>query len=492
MPALVILSWALTGHWERDRIDSALQRQAQATTRQMIDAEFDIDIAFSQIKNLTNWVAEEGHASKAITTPASTETANEFLQRLVEVFNVDLVYVMNAQGISVASSNAGTPASTIGVNYSDRDHFISAIQGVPGRQFAIGRTTKVAGFFFSAPVLDKGKVIGTVAVKLNQDRLMRQIRIFGGLVSDSNGIVVIAENPRYMFMAVPGASIDDVSEAQRDSRYARKQFDTLPLTSAGVSGHPEVMLLENEAVVLGQQALPSEGLTVYVLSPFDVLQDARRQRQVMFLSGSLAAVVLAWGMWAALIFYLRARDYRRRLEVVNQQLSGLNSELHEQATHDYLTGCLNRRAFSALLSTELDRAQRYGGELSLAMLDLDHFKHVNDTRGHEVGDLVLRFFVDVLSRQLRRTDVLARMGGEEFALLMPNTAMAEAMQVIDRMRQTMESTPVTGQEPPLVITFSAGVAGWFNRQTDRELLSAADHALYEAKGRGRNCVVRAS
>jgi diguanylate cyclase len=212
----------------------------------------------------------------------------------------------------------------------------------------------------------------------------------------------------------------------------------------------------------------------------------------MFLSGSLAAVVLAWGMWAALIFYLRARDYRRRLEVVNQQLSGLNSELHEQATHDYLTGCLNRRAFSALLSTELDRAQRYGGELSLAMLDLDHFKHVNDTRGHEVGDLVLRFFVDVLSRQLRRTDVLARMGGEEFALLMPNTAMAEAMQVIDRMRQTMESTPVTGQEPPLVITFSAGVAGWFNRQTDRELLSAADHALYEAKGRGRNCVVRAS
>jgi diguanylate cyclase len=218
------------------------------------------------------------------------------------------------------------------------------------------------------------------------------------------------------------------------------------------------------------------------------LYEIQNQRYILFVAASTASLLLLWGLWIAVLYFLRARDYRRRLEMANSQLSSLNNELHEQATHDFLTGLLNRRAFSALLNNELERVKRYGGELSLAIVDIDHFKRVNDSRGHAVGDVALKFLADSISQRMRRSDALARLGGEEFALLMPNTAVAEAVRVVDRMRQAISAIPVPELEPPLLLTFSAGVAAWRPGVGDRALVNTADQALYAAKGSGRNCV----
>jgi diguanylate cyclase (GGDEF)-like protein len=487
-PAIVAIAWVSTGYLEDERIEAAIQRQSMQIARQLTDAETDLEGAFGRVKSITTWVAEEGHALAAILKPTDVGDENTFFHGIASSFGLDLIYIMDAKGISVAASNWDTPASTVGLNYSDRAHFLTAITGIPGRQFAVGRTTKIPGFFFSMPVRRDSDVVGTVGIKIDQPRLQHLVRIAGSIITDDYGIAVLAENPKYMFTAMPDATLVKLSEEQQLKRYARKTFDTLDLKPAGLARHPDVMLLEGEPVLIGSRAMIDAGLRIHVVSDFDVLEDVQGQRYIVFFAGSLGVILLLWGFWVAALYFLRARDYRRRLEAANQQLSNLNNELHEQATHDYLTGVLNRRAFTAMLINELERIKRYGGELSLAIVDIDHFKHVNDSRGHAVGDVALKFLVESISQRMRRSDALARMGGEEFALLMPNTPVEEAVRVVDRMRQAISATPVPDMEPPLMLTFSAGVAGWRPGASERALLNAADEALYAAKGSGRNCV----
>lgn len=488
-PAIVAIVWLTTGYLEDRRIEAAIQRQTVQIARQLTDAETDLEAAFGRIKSITTWLAEEGHALAAVRKPEDVNDENTFFQGIVTSFGLDLIYIMNAAGVSVAASNWDSPTSTIGLNYSDREHFQTAITGVPGRQFAVGRTTKVPGFFFSMPVREDSEVIGTVGVKIDQPRLQHLVRIAGSIVTDDYGIVVLAENPKYMFMAMPGATVGSLSELQRNKRYARTDFEPLHLQPAGLARHPDIMLLDGKPVLSGSRAMIDAGLRLHVVADFDLLHEVRSQRRALFIGASLGVIVLFWGLWVAALYFLRARDYRRRLEAANQQLSHLNKELHEQATHDYLTGVLNRRAFSDLLLGELERAKRYGGALSLAVIDVDHFKSINDSRGHGVGDLALKFLADGIGQRMRRSDVLARLGGEEFALLMPNTPAAEAVRVVDRMRASLAGEAVPGLAPPLLLTFSAGVAGWRPGVSDRALVSAADAALYAAKDSGRNCVL---
>ncbi|MDE2599339.1 MAG: diguanylate cyclase [Rhodocyclaceae bacterium] len=489
LPAVLALAWMETGHWQKARVEEAVQREMQQTERQLTDAETDIESAFERIRSITNWVAEEGHTLRAILDPKSIDDANMFLQGIASSFGLDLIYVLNTQGISVASSNWDTPTSTIGADYSDREHFKTAIAGIPGYQFAVGRTTLVPGFFFSLPIRKGTEIVGTVGIKTDQPRLQSLVRIVGGLVSDQDGIVVLAENPKYMFAAMPGNTADRLSPELRMRRYARTQFKALPLKSAGLAQHPEIMLLDGVPVVVGKRTLIDAGLTINVVSELDAFHDMRRLRYAVFGIVTAAAVFLLWGIWLAIFYALHARDYRRRLELANRQLSHLNAELHEQATQDFLTGTHNRRAFNTLLNSELERVKRYGGDLSLGLIDIDYFKRINDSYGHEVGDQALKFLVQNIGQRMRRSDVLARLGGEEFVLLMPNTSAVEAVRVIDRMREAIAALPMPGLTPELRLTFSAGVTGWRPGIDDHALLNAADAALYAAKGSGRNRVL---
>lgn len=492
LPAVLAIAWVSTDYWANRRIEAAIQRQTLQIARQLTDAEVDIEATFGGIKSITTWVAEEGHALSAIVKPASADEASFFLEGIASGFGLDLIYIMNASGISVAASNWDTPATTVGRDYSDREHFQTAMTGVPGRQFAVGRTTRVPGFFFSMPVRRGGDVVGTVGVKYDQPRLQHLVRIAGSLITDDYGVVVMAENPKYMFHALPDNTTSSLSPEQRMNRYARTEFEVLPLVPAGIAKHPDIMSFDGRPVLMGRRTLIDAGLTVNVLSDFDMLPDMQRLRQQVLIFGVSATLLLLWGLWVAIFYFLRARDYRRRLEAANRQLSSLNNELHEQANHDFLTGTHNRRAFNALLSNELERVKRYGGELSLGLIDIDHFKLINDTHGHAVGDRALKFLVDTISQRMRRSDVLARLGGEEFVLLMPNTSVVEAGGVIDRIREAIAVSPLPGHTPELRFSFSAGVAGWRPGLSERALLNAADEALYAAKREGRNRVVLAA
>ncbi|MDV3468029.1 GGDEF domain-containing protein [Stenotrophomonas sp. C3(2023)] len=172
------------------------------------------------------------------------------------------------------------------------------------------------------------------------------------------------------------------------------------------------------------------------------------------------------------------------------------NKLAEQAHRDALTGVLNRRQLETVLEEEFRRAGRHGWPLSVAFIDLDDFKKINDAHGHLTGDEVLREFAVKLQGELRNSDTVARFGGEEFVALLPNTTEPVALDVIRRVLANIVTTPmVTLDNGPLFVTFSAGVAtqGGYERFADvQDLLRAADDVLYRSKNLGRNRVIARS
>lgn len=173
----------------------------------------------------------------------------------------------------------------------------------------------------------------------------------------------------------------------------------------------------------------------------------------------------------------------------------------EIATTDELTGTLNRRGFYTHCHAEIDRASRNGRPMTLAILDLDNFKSLNDTYGHLVGDAVLRQVSDVLKSNLRKSDILCRFGGEEFALVLPETAIEPSFELLDRLRASVAAEKISTPAGDIQVTFSAGIdAVHIEDVAERrsplevisEALARADKALYNAKRSGRNRVTRAN
>jgi two-component system, cell cycle response regulator len=164
--------------------------------------------------------------------------------------------------------------------------------------------------------------------------------------------------------------------------------------------------------------------------------------------------------------------------------------LEHLASHDALTGCLNRRALIEQLEREWERAQRYGQVLTLLMVDLDHFKTVNDRRGHLAGDQVLQQIGDLLRREGRTVDTVGRYGGEEFVVVLPETALHGAMIVAERVRQRVQRHNFGTAAEPVDVTVSIGVASVPDERatSPQTFLALADAALYRAKADGRNVV----
>lgn len=156
---------------------------------------------------------------------------------------------------------------------------------------------------------------------------------------------------------------------------------------------------------------------------------------------------------------------------------------------DSLTGAFNRRFLDSRLPEEIERHRRYRRCLSVLMVDIDHFKAVNDNRGHLVGDRVLIRVSELCREELRITDHFVRFGGEEFVAVLPETTRDEAIVIAERVRERVEQTPVDADDEPVSVTVSIGVAGMHGESANPDgLLERADSALYRAKNSGRNAV----
>ena len=173
-----------------------------------------------------------------------------------------------------------------------------------------------------------------------------------------------------------------------------------------------------------------------------------------------------------------------------QALQDRTRELEGLVYTDTLTGLFNYRYFLMSLEQEQERARRNGQPISLVMVDLDHFKRVNDTWGHEVGNRVLRQTAETIQQLLRRVDIACRYGGEEFVLILPATPLPRAITVANRLRQAIATKPIELEDGEFSVTASMGVAvyGRNSRLTAETLIKEADEQLYRAKAGGRNRV----
>ncbi len=175
--------------------------------------------------------------------------------------------------------------------------------------------------------------------------------------------------------------------------------------------------------------------------------------------------------------------------VVGRILTGLRY----RSRHDGLTGLLNRRAIEEALLAQVQRSRRTNEPFVVAMLDLDHFKKINDRHGHAAGDRALKHTAAALKAELREVDAVGRFGGEEFLVLMPGATVETALPVADRLRTSLASPAPRIEDVTLRLTASIGIAQW--RMPTEEpsiLVMRADAALYQAKQRGRDCVVVAT
>lgn len=242
-------------------------------------------------------------------------------------------------------------------------------------------------------------------------------------------------------------------------------FGTFGLTVAEVIGIGVYALLAF-ACAVAATARYGEG-------PFGYLDMAYAFMVVIVLSGSIA-------------LNLRIQRIRARLREQREALAHALAVNRELATHDELTGLSNRRALQDLMELEHRRSLRHGRTMLLAQLDIDHFKRINDAFGHATGDRALQAFASVVRASVRDTDVLARWGGEEFVLLLPETRLEDARELLERLRQAVAAMEIPHVEGTLRMTVSIGVAAHLPGDTVDMTLERADQALYTAKSLGRN------
>ncbi len=232
-------------------------------------------------------------------------------------------------------------------------------------------------------------------------------------------------------------------------------------------------------------------LSLSVLSLLPVIYPDKMSQVIVadVISNGILAWLIAVVQYSRFVkIFLNAKtieDANRRLEEKNSEISVINEELKHISTYDSLTSIYNRRKLEEALSEEVALCKRYHNDFSLILLDVDHFKLVNDTHGHDVGDRVLKTIAQLIQENVRELDICGRWGGEEFLIIVRLSSIDQAARLAERIRAGIEAYTFenVGQ-----VTVSLGVAAWTEAYDREELLKLSDHRLYKAKIDGRNRV----
>lgn len=305
----------------------------------------------------------------------------------------------------------------------------------------------------------------------------------GHLCAAPVALVSFLDRERQWFKAAVGLAVQETPLDQSICRYAARQpgvFVVPDLAQDPRFAHFDIVTQEHPLrFYAGAPLVTPDG---YVLGTLCVLDHVPRQ-----LSPRLQELMLALARQVIRLLELhRANDRQGRMLV---QLEEARRQMAVLAHTDTLTGLANRRSFTDHLHQELARLQRGADPACLLMLDVDHFKRVNDTQGHHAGDLALQHVASLCREVFRAADVVCRWGGEEFVALLPATSVEQAGAVAQRLHAALAARPVPGAELPLVLTASMGLCALDPVQPLDVTLRALDAAMYAAKRDGRNRTV---
>ncbi|CAK0757675.1 GGDEF domain-containing protein [Azospirillaceae bacterium] len=495
-------AWQISGRIADEREDALINSESLAAERSVKVIAADIRITLGHIRSIPVIISSEpslvtllsSFGSDIKASPLSFEERQRlwradptFLaaaQRLGEVvarqdIGINGLWLMNAAGDTFAVGLSAGDTDYTGANYGAREYFKAVRRGEVGHQFAVGQVTGIPGLFFAAPVIANGRLLGAAGVRTNLSQLSSMLES-NAFVTDEYDVVILASDSSLLMRTLPGARVAALSPGERMSRYKRDEFEPLHIQPVGVASPSAVV---NWPGILYPRIFvhhPSDFLNVHVFRDMPNIEFIREERIGLFVMLSLAGTLLIFLIAGGAVYFVKRHEHERELLCLNENLSRL-------VCTDSLTGCANRRHFMSVLSAEHNRAVCCGEPFSILALDIDYFKHINDQYGHQGGDRALCHFVGVVQSSLRSTDLLGRMGGEEFAVLLPKTGIATAYQIGERIRAVIATTLVP---EAIAFTVSVGVAQWQagSDMTEDELLQRADSALYAAKRGGRNRV----
>ncbi|WGS50804.1 diguanylate cyclase [Paraburkholderia sp. D15] len=480
--------------------DLAMSRAIPATM-----AEMDVvQRALVQSQNYAaNGAAAEPALRATLLKDPRLNAVSAFLHDAQGFSGLDQVWLVNANGICVASSNSvsnplAAQQSFVGVDMRQRGYLANALLGAFAEAYGVGRASGEPGIFIAAPVYADGLLVGVVVAKVGIARLRHWVAHAGTFVADENGVIIMAHDSSLEGHALPNSRVTQMSVEDRKVVYRRETFsdikirvdeqvrDQAPWVPAAIAGQLFGMAERPVPSLYQARTGLNSGLSAHLVDPLaawpELLRNHKRDHLLVFLTLA-GTVALAW---VITVSYVRERRHHRATRDLAEQLQAANTLLSAEARHDALTGALSRRYFLDLLRHEIERAHASNEPLCMAIADLDHFKQINDRFGHAAGDRALEHFVDTCRAELRGADAIGRLGGEEFGLLLPATALAGGREVVERLRLRLKAVPSPKLPASVGLSVSIGITELSPDDLPERIISRADTALYAAKSGGRD------
>lgn len=470
MSAILVSGWVLTEY-----LGGIFKRNIEN------EARGDIDLIASRLTGETATIEAMANAlahsrsMRALLKGAgeAADRVNAVLTSDVEASGAKRGFVLDKSGSVVAASDGAVLAGA--PNYASTRYFQSSLAGQAGNDFVVDRANRTTDYFASQPVRDQdGKVIGVVVLQKSLDRFEADLRQFDRLyfLVDPHGIVAVTNRPELMFRTLwplPRETLQTLVG----------QFGTLndrPLADREIVDGTW-MTIGGDRDFLRRRAVGGGGWSIVMLMV----------PRGIFASRVLGIIITLMMATVTLVYLVgRERWVHDGIQLAKRrELEELARALDQRATTDTLTGLFNRSKFDHELARELARAQRHHTPLSLIIYDVDRFKSVNDTYGHQVGDKVLVQLSRLAAEHIRKSDILARWGGEEFVILVPEATGAMAARLAENLRDAIREFAFETGAP---VTCSFGIAQLQRGDGAATLMSRADVALYRAKINGRDRV----
>ncbi len=473
MAAILVAGWTLT-----ELLGQIYKHNVQQK------ASGDIDLLASRLRAET--AALDGMVKALAGSPAilplldggsqnQIGTAKSVLDLNVDASGAALGFIFDRNGKVVVASSGGHTAR-LPASAADRSapDFVKSVTGEAGYHFAFDPRSRSLDYYASYPIRNHGAVIGVAVLKKSLGLFAVDLKYFDHpyFLVDPDGVVMLTNRPDMLLRTLWPLSTE---QSRQNARQFGKLIDR-PLVENEIADATWINF-GGARDFARRRHVGHGGWSLVMLKPIQQIYASRVLGIIITLLVTVMTLIYLFGKER---WFHDSIQMERRL-----QLQNLAQDLRFQATTDPLTGLFNRLKFDQTLSIELSRSARYGSPMCLVLYDVDHFKDVNDTYGHQVGDKVLTQLSHVVSGSIRDCDVLARWGGEEFILMLPGCDAEMARATVEKLR-----TAVTQVTFDLVgnVTCSFGVAEWAEGDTAEALIARADDALYRAKVKGRNRV----
>lgn len=409
--------------------------------------------------------------------PTSLANAEAAMRQHTAVLESSIAFLMAPDGNVLAATDDPGQTRRRGESFGFLPYFQdSSAYGLVGKDLAVEPDLEQRGYYVSHPVVDAvGEAAGVAVVKkvlAQTDKEFKRFRDW--FLVNPSGVIFLASRPELLLQP-----LWPLSESNRQQLVRSRELGPGPFTGSLLDALPAdraTVSWENRPALANLVPVRADGWSAVIIENLDAVAVQR-------LYGILATAAVALFTLCFFVVVQRETAYEFRLAADQQRLQALNEELERQATTDNLTGLYNRLKFNILLIAEIDRANRYGSGFTLVMMDVDHFKQVNDNWGHQTGDTVLIDLARLARDTMRSSDALARWGGEEFIAILPMTDVNGALNFAERVRQALANFVF---EPVPKVTCSFGVTEFIPGDTPESMTQRADTALYLAKERGRN------